>query len=64
MSHKIEHNGAKNGGGAWERRTEAKRMSRKARRAEAKRMERGSFVRFIDGSQPPAWGSIDDIRLT
>jgi hypothetical protein len=30
---KTEHNGAKNGGGYWGKRAQAKRVSRKARRA-------------------------------
>lgn len=32
MAIKTEHAGAKNGGGAWDKRTEAKRVSRKLRR--------------------------------
>lgn len=30
---KTEHNGAKNGGGAWMRRADAKKISKRARRA-------------------------------
>ncbi|XDD54345.1 hypothetical protein AB3N62_00605 [Leptospira sp. WS4.C2] len=33
---KSEHNGAKNGGGFWGRRTEAKQMSNKQRRNDTK----------------------------
>ena len=35
---KTEHNGAKNGGGYWGPRAEAKRVSKKARRLEGKRV--------------------------
>ncbi len=35
---KTEHNGAKNGGGYWGRREDAKRLSRKRRRAIAKKL--------------------------
>lgn len=34
---KTEHNGAKNGGGMWDTRANAKRKSSKARRAESKK---------------------------
>ena len=41
MSHraktKTEHSGAKNGGGYWGPRTEAKKLSKKLRRERAKR---------------------------
>lgn len=33
---KTEHNGAKNGGGYWGRRAEAKKVSKRLRRARAK----------------------------
>jgi hypothetical protein len=33
---KTEHNGAKNGGGFWGRRAEAKRLSKRARRSNGK----------------------------
>jgi hypothetical protein len=35
---KTEHNGAKNGGGYWGKRAEAKRVSNKIRRADEKKM--------------------------
>jgi len=35
---KTEHNGAKNGGGYWGKRAEAKRISNKIRRVEEKRI--------------------------
>jgi len=35
---KTEHNGAKNGGGYWGKRVEAKRISNKIRRADEKKM--------------------------
>lgn len=35
---KTEHSGAKNGGGYWGGRADAKRLSRKARRAQDKRI--------------------------
>ena len=34
---KTEHNGAKNGGGFWGTRAEAKKVSRKARRANGRK---------------------------
>ena len=34
---KTEHNGAKNGGGHWGKREEAKRLSKKARRTNGKK---------------------------
>jgi len=34
---KIEHSGAKNGGGYWGKRAEAKQISKKLRRASAKK---------------------------
>lgn len=37
---KTEHNGAKNGGGYWGRRVEAKSLSRKRRRAQSRRIAR------------------------
>ena len=37
---KTEHNGAKNGGGAWDTRFNAKKASRKARRSNDKRLVR------------------------
>ena len=37
---KTEHNGAKNGGGAWMRRVDAKRLSKIARRQNDKRASR------------------------
>lgn len=38
---KIEHNGAKNGGGSWMSRAEAKDKSRKLRRVESRKQEKG-----------------------
>ena len=35
---KTEHNGAKNGGGFWGKRAEAKRISNKIRRADEKKI--------------------------
>lgn len=35
---KTEHNGAKNGGGYWGKRAEAKRISKKLRRAASKKI--------------------------
>lgn len=35
---KTEHNGAKNGGGAWMARAEAKKQSKRARRLNGKRV--------------------------
>ncbi len=40
---KTEHNGAKNGGGAWDRRVVAKAESRKLRRENAKRELRAAL---------------------
>ena len=37
---KTEHNGAKNGGGAWCTREEAKTLSRKTRRVNDRKAER------------------------
>ena len=37
---RTEHNGAKNGGGAWCKREDAKRVSRRLRRAQGKRLIR------------------------
>lgn len=37
---KTEHAGAKNGGGYWGKRHEAKTLSKKIRRAESRRLER------------------------
>ena len=41
-AHKSEHNGAKNGGGHWGTRIEAKTLSRKKRRANDKKAVRDS----------------------
>ncbi len=38
MKIKTEHNGAKNGGGAWMKRADAKKFSNKARRAAGKKL--------------------------
>lgn len=38
---KTEHTGAKNGGGAWMRRVDAKLYARKARRARDKKESKG-----------------------
>ncbi len=40
MKIKTEHNGAKNGGGAWMKRADAKKFSNKARRAAGKKLTR------------------------
>jgi hypothetical protein len=37
---KTEHNGGKNGGGAWMKRAEAKEMSKSLRRRRAKKIAR------------------------
>lgn len=37
---KTEHGGAKNGGGYWGRRAEAKRLAKRLRRAEDRRLAR------------------------
>ena len=39
---KTEHSGAKNGGGYWGPRSEAKAVSKKARRGDAKKLAQGS----------------------
>jgi hypothetical protein len=41
---KTEHAGAKNGGGAWDTRYNAKRASRKARRSNGKRLIRKALA--------------------
>jgi hypothetical protein len=46
---KTEHAGAKNGGGAWASRSEAKRSSRKARRASDRK------VRYESPFASPVW---------
>lgn len=40
---KTEHAGAKNGGGYWGKRHEAKTLSKKIRRAESRRLERAEL---------------------
>ena len=40
---KIEHNGAKNGGGAWTTREDAKRSARKKRRQLDRQLSEGSY---------------------
>lgn len=40
---KTEHAGAKNGGGYWGKRHEAKTLSKRIRRAESRRLERAGL---------------------
>lgn len=49
---KPDHNGAKNGGGYWGRRAEAKKQSRRLRRELAKKEIAAAFKRAVKLSVP------------
>ncbi len=48
---KTEHAGAKNGGGYWGKRHEAKTLSKKIRRAESRRLEESESSEFENRPQ-------------
>jgi hypothetical protein len=54
---RTEHAGAKNGGGFWGRREEAKTISRVKRRMAGKREERAAMIE--SGPLPEAYGRVD-----
>ena len=48
---KTEHVGAKNGGGYWGKRHEAKSLSKKIRRAESRRLEESESFEYESNAQ-------------
>ncbi len=48
---KTEHNGAKNGGGFWGKREEAKLRSRKKRRQEDKKLTKQNYYPYCLGGK-------------
>ena len=52
MKIKTEHTGAKNGGGFWGRRKEAKQVSREQRRIEDKKKENEDLEATGQGANP------------
>lgn len=48
---KTEHNGAKNGGGYWGRRVEAKEMSKRKRRQKDKELISEALEEVMGGSE-------------
>jgi hypothetical protein len=60
---KTEHKGAKNGGGYWGKRAEAKRISNKIRRAAEKRIvmlasESSLMKDWLKQEEDEAWGNL------
>lgn len=53
---KTEHVGAKNGGGYWGKRHEAKTLSKRIRRAESRRLERSAENECEFSDQPDGKG--------
>jgi len=48
---KTEHAGAKNGGGYWGKRDEAKALSKKIRRAQSRQMEESGAAEYLSSHQ-------------
>lgn len=64
---KTEHNGAKNGGGFWGKRAEAKRISNKIRRAAEKRIvmlasEPSLMKDWLKPEEDAAWQNLQKAR--
>jgi hypothetical protein len=57
---KTEHAGAKNGGGYWGKRHEAKMLSKKIRRAQSRQLENSEASEFQSCGQADKKGKSDE----
>jgi hypothetical protein len=57
---KTEHAGAKNGGGYWGKRHEAKKLSNKIRRAQSRQLEDMEVTEFQSSDQADEKGKRDE----